>query len=270
MTEADAIDQSDRPSTYATLREDLFDLGIAAGDIVIVHSSLSAMGFVAGGAQTVVEALIEAVGLTGTIVVPTQSGQLSDPAKWSDPPVPADWVDSVRAGLPAYDPYRTPVRAMGRVVETLLLDRSTIRSSHPLTSFAARGRAAAELMADHPLTPALGEGSPLSKLYDADAKIALLGVGHANNTSLHLAEHRAEWPSKTFSDEHAPMLVDGQRRWVSWRDLEVGTEDFDAIGRDFAAESTEAHSTIGRGIGRLCRVRDCVDFAIGWIESHRS
>jgi aminoglycoside 3-N-acetyltransferase len=270
VTEADAIDQSDRPSTYATLREDLFDLGVATGDIVIVHSSLSAMGFVAGGAQTVVEALLDAVGPAGTIVVPTQSGQLSDPANWSDPPVPVDWVDTVRAALPAYDPYRTPVRAMGRVVETLLIDRATIRSAHPLASFAARGPAAATLMADHRLSPALGEGSPLSKLYDANAKIALLGVGHANNTSLHLAEHRADWPSKTFSDESAPVMVDGHRQWLTWRDLELGTEDFDAIGRDFAAESVEAHSTIGRGVARLCRVRDCVDFAVGWMERHRS
>ena len=60
--------------------EDAFKkLGLQEGDNVIVHTSLSSLGFVCGGAQIVIEALLNTVNDCGTIVMPTQSWKNLDP-----------------------------------------------------------------------------------------------------------------------------------------------------------------------------------------------
>jgi len=270
VTEGRVVGDSDAPVTATTLAEDLSVVGIDTGDIVMVHSSLRALGWVAGGAQTVVAALLDAVGSNGTIVMPAQSGHLSDPAAWSQPAVPSEWVETLRAELPAYDPYLTPVRAMGQIVEAFLLHRSTLRSDHPTVSFAANGRAASEIINPHGLTPGLGESSPLGRLYEMNAKVLLMGVGHASNTSLHLGEHRSTWPSKTTYTEGVPVMVDGVRQWVNYDDLETCEDDFDQLGAAFGATGKERQSTIGDGVARVFQMRDCVDFAVEWIEPNRT
>jgi aminoglycoside 3-N-acetyltransferase len=257
------------PASVASLVGELRQLGLAPGAVVIVHTSLSALGWVAGGAQAVVEALFEAIGPAGTVVMPTQSGQLSDPVGWDNPPVPAAWIEAVRQGLPAFDPYLTPTRGMGQVVECFRQHRATVRSRHPLDSFAANGPAAATIVERHPLSPGLGEESPLGRLYELHSSVLLLGVSHANNTSLHLAEHRADWPGRASCTQAAPVEIDGERRWVSYADLDLDTDDFDLIGQAFAATGQERHGPVGAGVGRLSAMRAVVDFAAAWMGEHR-
>ena len=268
-TEDDAIAAVEKPGTVASLTSDLGALGAESGDVVIVHSSLSALGFVAGGAQAVVEALLRAVGPVGTIVMPTQSGQLTDPANWSNPPIPADWVEMVRDALPLFDSRLTPTRSMGQVVECFRHHEQTMRSPHPILSFAANGPEAEAIVAEHPLTPAFGESSPLGRLYELDAKVLLLGVTHANNTSLHLAETRAQWAAKPTRHEGVPGVVDGSPTWIQYDDVDHDESDFGQIGEHFANTGDEVEATVGIGVGRLCRQRAVVDFAVGWIEANR-
>lgn len=269
-SEAAVIAATVRPVTIASLVAGLGELGLVVGDIAIVHSSLSALGWVAGGPQTVVEALLRAVGEAGTIVMPTQSGQLSDPERWSNPPVPVDWIGILREETPAYDARLTPTRAMGAVVECFRNHEGTRRSAHPTVSVAANGPLADEIVGLHPLTPGLGDSSPLGRLYELDAKVLLLGVGHANNTSLHLAEHRADWPGKTTRREGAPVLTGGVRQWVTYEDLELDEGDFDEIGAAFASTGREGTGRVGQGVGRICAQRAIVDFAVEWIKQHRA
>lgn len=234
-SEKDVVAATATPATVASLTRDLRTLGVADGDIVIVHSSLSALGWVAGGSQAVVEALLAAVGPTGTVVMATQSGSLSDPAGWSNPPVPEAWVPIIREGAPAYDPYLTPTRGVGQIVECFRQHPRTLRSSHPTVSFAANGPAAEGIVGRHPLTPGLGDPSPLGRLYELDAKVLLLGVSHESNTSLHLAETRASLPNQPTRQEGAPVLVDGHRTWVGWDDIDADSSDFEQLGDQFAA-----------------------------------
>lgn len=268
--ELEIIAATHTPATVKSLARDLIALGVQPGVTLLVHSSLSALGYVAGGAQAVVLALMEAVGPGGTIVMPTQSGQLTDPGDWSNPPVPDDWIKTLRAETPAYDMHLTPTREMGQIVECFRQHRGTLRSNHPTVSFAALGPDAESIIRDHPLTPSLGEPSPLGRLYEQDASVLLLGVGHANNTSLHLAEYRASWPDKANHREGAPILVNGQRRWVRYEDLDVDESDFDQIGDAFAATEYEKIGPVGAGIGRLCKQRSIVDFGVAWITDNRT
>ncbi len=268
-SEADSIAAVERPATVSSLRADLERLGLADGSIAIVHSSLSSIGWVAGGAQAVVQALLEAVGSQGTVVMPTQSGQLSDPADWEDPPVPPEWHEAIRSGFPAYDPNLTTTRGMGAVVETFRCDRGTMRSAHPLSSFAAYGPAADEIVGDHPIDDEFGERSPLARLHDLDADVLLIGVDHGSNTSLHLAEHRADWMGKDRTERGAPVAVDGETRWVTWTDLEADEEDFPEIGEAFAATGAETVGNVGIATARRCSQRAIVDFAVEWMSANR-
>ena len=102
--EKTAIDSADRPATTRSLTAEFRSLGLAEGMTVIVHSSLSRLGWIAGGARAVVDALLGAIGNAGTLVMPTHSGDLSDPALWSNPPVPESWWVTIRSESPRTTP----------------------------------------------------------------------------------------------------------------------------------------------------------------------
>jgi aminoglycoside 3-N-acetyltransferase len=269
VSEADVIAATPTPGTVTSLTADLRTSGIEPGCVVIVHSSLSAIGWVAGGAQAVVEALLAAVGPEGTVVMATQSGHLTDPGHWENPPVPAEWVPIIRDAMPAYDPQLTPTRGVGQVVECFRGHPEARRSPHPTLSFAAVGPHAEAIAAEQPLAPSLGDPSPLGRLYELDALVLLIGVDHDANTSLHLAEHRAEIPGAPVQVEGVAMTVDGERRWVQYQDLAHDTDDFVALGVDFAATGGERRGRVGQADTRLCRQRALVDFAVPWLRAHR-
>jgi predicted transcriptional regulator len=132
-------DTSQGPGTVDSLHKDLTALGVKEGMIVLVHSSLSSLGWVCGGAVSVVLALEQALG-HGTLVMPTHSGDLSGPAKWMNPAVPEAWWPSIRDTMPAYDPLLTPARGVGTIPEVFRRQTGVRRSLHPNYSFAAWGR----------------------------------------------------------------------------------------------------------------------------------
>ncbi len=236
---------------------------------VIVHTSLSKLGWVPGGPQGVIVALLDVLGELGTLVMPTHTGHLTDPSGWVAPPVPKAWWRSIRREMPAYEPALTPTRLMGAVAETFRKHPAAERSAHPHVSFTALGPNARRIVNEHPLGSMFGERSPLARLYELDAHVLLMGVSHANNTSIHLGETRAEFPTKTRVREGAPMLVDGKRRWVTFEELRPVDDDFAELGEDFARTGRERRGTLGWGEGRFMGVRELVDFAQSWLPTHR-
>ncbi len=87
MREAEIIKKTPVPRTIDSIAQDLRQLGLAEGTTVIVHSSLSAIGWVCGESVALVRALMDVVTAEGTIVMPAQTS-LCDPALWNNPPVP--------------------------------------------------------------------------------------------------------------------------------------------------------------------------------------
>ena len=270
MTERDAIERSSEPITTVSLARDLRALGVEPGMTLLVHASLSSLGWVCGGSVAVIVALEEVLGERGTLVMPAMSGDLTDPRDWQNPPVPEDWKETIRATMPAFDPDLTPTRGMGAIAETFRKRPGVLRSDHPHASFAARGAYAARITADHALDFGLGEGSPLARIYELGGFVLLLGVGHANNTSLHLAEYRADYPGKREHPNGAPLCVDGVRRWVDVLDLDVDASDFPQIGAAFARETGLVRpGAVGNAPALLIPQRALVDFAVRWMEAHR-
>ena len=258
------------PATTRSLARDLAALGVHPGGVYLVHTSLSTLGYVVGGAQSVVDALLKSVGSTGTIMMPTFTGDLSEPSAWQNPPVPESWWPILRAEMPAFDPQRSGTREMGRVNELFRTYPDVIRSSHPNDSFAAFGPHAIQLLADHELTSGLGEQSPLARLYDLNGSVVMCGTGHANNTSLHLAEYRSNNSLKRMRTDGAPMMVNGKREWVSYEILDTDDGDFPEIGKAFGVQSgLEIVGPLGAGTGRVMPIRALVDFGAAWMDAQR-
>lgn len=259
---------SDGPRTAASLTLHLNHLGVRPGDTLLVHTSLRSLGWVCGADQAVVQALLDAVGPTGTLVVPTQTSDNSDPAGWVNPPVPEAWWETIRAETPAFDPAITPSLHMGRVPERLRTWPGAVRSAHPQTSFAALGPNAAELMHPHPLESALGEDSPLARLEKADAKVLLLGAGYDSCTAFHLAEYRVPNPP-TEPSSCAVRTPEGKREWVTYTGVALDESGFPALGAAFEATGAVTVGRVGSATARLFPLPAAVAFATTWLTENR-
>lgn len=249
--------------------DELQRIGLRKNDIVIVHTSMKGMGYICGGAQTIIEALMDVVGDGGTIVMPTQSWKNLDPEEgvhWDADE--ADW-QLIRDNWPAYNKEITPTNTMGAVAEMFRMWPGSIRSDHPARSVCAWGKYASYIAKGHDLSNIFGEGSPVAKLYELNAKVLLLGVGYDKNTSLHLADARAEYPGKHNCVQYSAIMEDGVRVWKKYDTLYVDGEDFEEIGDAFEEKYEVRKGMIGDGMIKLMNQRELVDYAVDWIEMNR-
>ncbi|KAK2590265.1 hypothetical protein QQS21_012046 [Conoideocrella luteorostrata] len=252
--------------TRTSLTGCLQALPIRAGDTILLHSSLRRIGFINGGPETLVSSFLDVLTPAGTFVVPTHTGDNSDPAHWSCPPVPEPWWQPIRDSMPVYNPRITRTRGMGIVPETVRTWPGAFRSSHPQTSFSAIGGKADAITRNHALDSMLGEESPLARLEDADAKVMLLGVGFDVCTCFHLAEYRAN-PEHT--DNSFAAWVDGERKWMTVKDLVVRDHDFQEIGREFVQELRLSKGKVGAADCWVFPLKEAVKFAEKWMMLHR-
>ncbi len=258
------------PNTVPSLVKDFGALGVQPGMRLLLHASLSALGWVNGGPAAVILALEEVLGPHGTLVMPTHTGNLTDPAQWHHPPIPEAWWEIVRQTMPTFDPDLSPTREMGAIPETFRKQKGVLRSFHPHVSFAAWGAHAASVTANHSLHDSLGEQSPLARIYDLNGWIMLLGVGHANNTSLHLAEYRAQFAGKRRIIQGAPLVVDGAPQWVQVSDIDWNADDFETIGEAFRQETGLVQKgKVGQADTLFMPQRALVDYAVRWMEANR-
>jgi aminoglycoside 3-N-acetyltransferase len=266
LDEQRAIQRADLPRTRVSLANDLRALGVAPGMTLLVHSSLSALGWVSGGPVAVLQALLDALTPEGTLVMPAFTGDNSDPAHWMRPPVPAAWVPIIRESMPAFDPRITPTRMMGRIAELFRQWPGAMRSDHPQSSFAACGPRAEEITRAQALEGGLGDASPLAHVYALGGWVLLLGVGFGNNTSFHLGEYRAG--TSDWTTTGSALLENGQRVWKTYRDVDWNDDPFVEIGAAFEREGMVKRGAVGSSTALLFPQQPAVDFARQWLTSH--
>ncbi|MFJ8861515.1 aminoglycoside N(3)-acetyltransferase [Streptomyces sp. NPDC102451] len=247
----------------------LHELGVRRGGVLLVHASMRSVG---GDPATMAAALRQALGPEGTLVVPAFTTENSDTSRayldrvrgLSD-----EARAEVRASMPAFDPATSPAPAMGTLAETVRLAPGALRSAHPQTSFAALGPGAAKLLAGHRRDCHLGEDSPLARLYEADARVLLLGTGFDSCTAFHLGEYRRPSPPRRLY--RCVVGSEGGRRWWEYEDVALDDSDFPALGADFCRARPGAVSTgrVAAARSRLFRLRTAVDFATEWIGERR-
>ncbi|WP_345495251.1 AAC(3) family N-acetyltransferase [Nocardia callitridis] len=233
-------------------------IGLRAGMSVIVHSSLSRIGRVEGAAATVIASLRTVLGPTGTLVAPTFTWQVTDPAP-SRVGIPDVEVMRRRAAVPTYHPD-LPSTGMGAVAESLRCLPGSMRSAHPQASVAAIGARAADIVRRQTLGFAVGPTSPFGRLHDLGGHILLLGVGHDRNTFLHYAETLT--PNPRLRIRRFPREFDGERVWVET--LDVGNDNgrhFPTVGREFEERAGIEEVMIGDAPCRLIPAQPLVDFA---------
>ena len=175
------------------LVDDLLRLGVRPGGVLLTHVSLSSMGQVDGGPETVIRALLRALGEEGTLLIPALS------------------YANVHADQPVFDLQHTP-SCIGTIPEFFRTRSGTLRSASPTHSVCGLGKRAAELLAAQHLddTP-VGPRSPFRRLRDADGQLLFLGCGLRPNTSMHGVEEVAAAPYlfKKESVAYEAHLPDG-------------------------------------------------------------
>lgn len=263
---SELIEKTPTPRTRQSLLNDLRESGVEKGMTLIVHTSLSSLGWVNGGEVAVIQSLMDAVSDEGTIVMPSQTVEISDPAEWENPPVPEAWWEEIRQTMPVYDPQYTPANFMGKVAEVFRTFPGVIRSSHPSYSFTAWGKHKEKILQDQPLEWSLGEASPLKKLFNQDAHVLLLGAGFDSCTAFHLAEYRIEY--QNIITKGAPMIEQGERVWKEYKELEFRDELFEDLGADFEKVYYVKQGKVGSAESKLFSVKNAVEHAEMWLDAY--
>jgi aminoglycoside 3-N-acetyltransferase len=220
------------------LVEQLGALGVREGCVLLVHTSFRAVRPVEGGPGGLIAALRRALGPTGTLVMPTMTD-----------------------GASAFDPRSTPTHGMGITAETFWRRPGVVRSGHPGGSFAAEGPLAARICAPQPLSPPHGADSPVGRVHDLDGQVLLLGVTHAESTTLHLAEALAGVP---YSVSHPCVVVtDGVVESVLIAETDHCCRGFRVADGWLRARHLQREGRVGSDHARLCGARDLVAVALG-------
>nr|AIA16902.1 AAC3 [uncultured bacterium]AMP48516.1 AAC3 [uncultured bacterium] len=260
-------DSNDHLVTHGQLVEELETLGVAAGQIVMVHASVKAIGRIMGGPNVVVQALLDTLTPAGTLMMYVGWENIPDFVSNLSPAVRQEYY----AEHPPFDPrIARAVRDHGILAEIVRGWPGARRSLNPEASVAAIGARAEWITQDHPLNYGYGAGSPLEKLVAARGQVLMLGAPLDTLTLLHYAENRARMRNKRVIRYSCPILRMGERVWVEIEDYDTGEPHgdytFDGIAREYLAQGKGRQGTIGHAPSYLFDAADLSTFAIAWLE----
>jgi aminoglycoside 3-N-acetyltransferase len=238
----------------------------------MVHTRMSALGWVVGGSETVVRALLDALGPEGTLMAY---------ASWQDHVYQLeDWPEEHReaylAEPPVFDVATGEVdRDYGRIPERVRTWPGAERSAHPEASVVAVGARARWLTAEHPADDGYGARSPFARLVEADGQVLMLGAPLDTVTLLHHAEAIATAPGKRTVTFRIAMAdgsvrsftdIDTSHGAYPYERLGLDDDEFAVIARAAQAAGIGVRGTVGAAECHLFPARELTAFAVSWIE----
>jgi aminoglycoside N3'-acetyltransferase len=221
----------------AQVTAQLETLGVERGGVLLVHTSYRAVRPVEGGPQGLIQALRDALGPQGTLVMPSWGSDDDSP----------------------FDPKGSPAAAdLGVVAQTFWRLPGVRRSAH-LFAFAAVGPEADRIVADPlPLPPHIPE-SPVGRVHELDGQVLLLGVNHDANTTLHLAELVARVPYRVR--KHCTVLQNGRPVRLEYQENDHCCQRFILADHWLRSRGQQQEGVVGHGVARLVRSRNIVAVA---------
>lgn len=241
------------PARLAVTRDRLIDdfraLGLSRGDRVALHSSLKSIGFVLGGAETVIGALMEVVGPVGIILMPV----FSRPA-------------------PRFVMTETPSRT-GLVTETFRRMPGVVRSPHPTHSVAVWGAEAEEVAAGHEQATGLGVDSPFHRLAKRGSLVVLVGCDSRSSSIIHVAEAIAQVPylKVTYPGYDIPMTVvypDGRERMVEPRENPGDSSAFLVVEEELHRRGLIREGQVGQAGALAMKGMDLIETALALLRGN--
>jgi aminoglycoside 3-N-acetyltransferase len=252
------------------LATELRALGLRDGDTIMVHAGLRSVGPMLGGPDSLIGAILDAVGPSGTLTAYTDwNGDYHDLLD-ADGLVPAAWRDDV---APFDAAASRAIRDNGALAELVRTWPGAMRSGNPGASCAAIGARAAWLTADHALDYGYGEHSPFARLVEARGKVLMIGAPLDTMTLLHHAEHMADVPGKRLIRYEVPFAVDGRTEWRMCEEFDTSRPVLDGLAEDyfatvvseFLATDQGMRGLVGKAESVLAPAAEIVTFAVEWI-----
>jgi len=229
--------------TRTDLVRGLREVGIREGDIIGVHSSLSRFGYVEGGAEAVVEALLEAVGPSGSVVVPTYSKNVEHVERTpEEKALGMTWKSRI---LP-FDP-KTHGCWTGKIPDTFWRRPAAVRGTHPTHSLSAIGPHAEELV------------KGWHALRDLDGHIVLLGVTLTCCSSMHLAEEGIRLPEYIRAKMTMPKELRDKYPEDQWETGYGPYPDFCLMEGPCQEKGIMALTRVGDAIVKRVRLRELIE-----------
>ena len=267
------------PITRTQLIEQLENLGVRPGGVLMLHCSLNSLGYVVGGADTIVTALIDLLGSSGTLVAMTGwEHDASGIDEW-----PTALQEAYGRDPPAFDPeVSESAREYGRLPERIRTWPGARHSFHPECRFSAIGAQAEWITKDQPWNHPYGPRSPLAKVVEAGGASLLLGAPLETLTVLHYAEELADVKDKKIVRYSAPLKTPLGIEWREVEDIDtangafpydrvVGDRDsFEVIAEEALTAGIGTSGRIGESKSHLFPAGELIRFAVDWIERHFS
>lgn len=252
--------------TRQQLAADLASLGLAPGDVVMVHASLRAIGEIAGGPDQAHLAIKDVITDRGTMVMYASCPAYVDEVGRGN--LTPEQEAEVLATLPPFDPHTArSARDNGALVELFRTYPGSRVNEHP-ARFVVWGAHTGQLLTPQPWDFAFGRGSLLERFVELEGKILLLGSDHDNVTFLHYAEHIVDIPGKRIARFKVPVLEDGVRVWKETAEVDTSDGGAHASWPDrFFSTIVDAHlaATNNRG-GRVGGAESYVIRARGLLD----
>jgi aminoglycoside 3-N-acetyltransferase len=251
------------------LTEAFRGLGVSAGDTIMLHASVRAVGPIAGGPDQIHLALKDALTDAGTLVMYASCPEFYDDVGRGH--LTAEHEREILEKLPPFD-ARTAraARDNGALVELFRTYPGSIVNDH-VARFVAWGRHAETLLSPQPWSYAFGHGSALDRFVDAGGKILLLGCDHDTVTFLHYAEHIIDLPGKRVARFKVPVEENGGRVWRDMEEFDTSNQGahpswpdrfFADIVDGFLTATNNAGGRVGNAASYLLDSRGLLDYAL--------